>query len=315
MTKTIQEERLRWVLPIAQGETRLIDSARARPYSKRSLERWLAAYKRYGEMALEPKSTEPKTQKKETPLWIKEKVIEVRKKTKKCALKIHWQLEKEGIKINARTIGKILKKEGLTRKYRVKRIKYKYIKAERKPGELVEIDVKYVPGTIEKKAYFQYTAIDTASRWRHLEIFDDQSSYHSIEFLKIVMTRFKYKIQAIKTDNHSTFTNIYVGTNQRSDMTVRTLHPLDVFCTQNNMIHYLIDRGKPNQNGTVERSHREDEEKFYQQNKFKNLSDLQEKLRLWNDYYNNLEHCGLDGKTPNEFLADYQLIKPPNVCA
>jgi len=32
-------------------------------------------------------------------------------------------------------------------------------------------------------------------------------------------------------------------------------------------------------------------------------------------YYNDLEHCGLTGKTPNEFLADYQLINPPNVLA
>ena len=30
-------------------------------------------------------------------------------------------------------------------------------------------------------------------------------------------------------------------------------------------------------------------------------------------YYNNLEHCGLEGKSPNEFLVDYQLTNPPNV--
>ncbi|MCB9805970.1 transposase [Candidatus Nomurabacteria bacterium] len=64
----------------------------------------------------------------------------------------------------------------------------------------------------------------------------------------------------------------------------------------------LIDCGKPAQNGTIERSHREDEEKFYQKNKFKSLKDLERKIRAWNDYYNNLEHCGLDGKTPNEVL-------------
>ena len=39
------------------------------------------------------------------------------------------------------------------------------------------------------------------------------------------------------------------------------------------------------------------------------------KLKVWNTYYNNLEHCGLGGKTPNEFLEDYKLIKPPNVLA
>lgn len=315
MSKTIKEERLRWVKPISRNEVRLVDVAKICPYSKRSLERWLSKYKRNGEATLEPKSTEPKRYRVETAIRVKERVLEIRHKTKKCALKIHWQLKKEGILIHQRTIGKILKKEKLTRKYRVKKIKYKYIKAERRPGELVEIDVKYVPGTIENREYFQYTAIDAASRWRHLEVFEEQSSFHSIKFLKIIMQRFGRKIQAIKTDNHSTFTNLYTGTNQRSDMTVKTLHPLDVFCAQHNVIHYLIDRGKPAQNGTVERSHREDEEKFYQQNKFKTLKDLQIKLKIWNDYYNNLEHCGLNGKTPNEFLANYKLINPPNVCA
>lgn len=188
------------------------------------------------------------------------------------------------------------------RTYRKKKIKYKYIKAERQPGELLEIDVKYVPGSIKGRKYYQYTCIDTASRWRHLEIFDEQSTFHSIKFLKIVIKKFPYKIQAIKTDNHSTFTNYYLGTGKRSDMTVKTIHGLDRFCATQDIVHYLIDPGKPTQNGTVERSHREDNEKFYNKNKFTTPQQLKTKLRAWNEYYNNLEHCGLDGKTPNEVL-------------
>ena len=230
-------------------------------------------------------------------------------------MKIHWQLEKEGIFIHERTVGKILKKEGLVRKYRVRKIKYKYIKAERKAGELVEIDVKYVPGRIVGKRYYQYTAVDTASRWRHLAVYDEQTNFHSILFLKEVIKIFPYKIQAIKTDNGAIFTNYYTSMTKRSDMTVKTIHALDIFCKENNIIHYLIDPGKPAQNGTVERSHREDQQKFYEQNKFKSFKDLQIKLKRWNMYYNDLEHCGLNGKTPNEYLANYKLIKPPYVCA
>ncbi len=315
MVKTIKEEKLRWILPIVNKETKLVAVAKVCPHSKRSLERWVALYKSKGEVGLEPKSTEPKTQPNETPIRIKERVIEVRKKTKKCALKIHWQLAKEGIEIHERTIGKILKKESLVRKYHIRKIKYKYIRAQRQPGELMEIDVKYVPGRIANKRYYQYTAIDTASRWRHLAIYDQQTNHHSVLFLKDVIRRFKYKIQAIKTDNGQIFTNYYLGTTKRSDMTVKTLHALDLFCKENNIIHYLIDPGKPAQNGTVERSHREDQEKFYDRHKFKNICHLQRELRVWNTYYNNLEHCGLNGQTPNEFLDNYKLIKPPNVWA
>lgn len=314
MAKTIKEERLRWVIPIVKDEVRLVDVAKVCPHSKRSLERWLQAFREGGEDALEPRSTEPKTQPNETPIWLKEKIVSVRKKTKKCALKIHWQLKKEDVLVPARTIGKILKREGLVRKYRVKKIKYKYIRAKRQPGELLEIDVKHVPGTIAGRPYFQYTAIDTASRWRYLGAYDQETTDHTIKFLEEVMRVFSHRIRAVKTDNHSTFTNYYTGTNKRSDMTMKTVHALDIFCAQNGIIHYLIDPGTPSQNGTVERSHREDQEKFYEQNTFKDFPDLQKKMRKWNTYYNNLEHCGLGGESPNEFLANYSKTNPPNVC-
>ena len=314
MAKTVKEERLRWVLPIASGEVKLVDAAKLCPHGKRSLERWLAVYKKFGEAGLEPKSTEPKRYRIETPIRIKERVVDLRKETKLCALKLKWKLEKEGVEIHERTIGKILKKENLVRKYRVKKIQYKYIKTERKPGELVEIDVKYVPGRVANKRYFQYTAIDTASRWRHLEVYEEQSNFHSVTFLEKVIAKFKHKIQAVKTDNGMIFTNRYLGSYKRSDLSSRTLHAFDQACGKHNITHFLIDPGKPAQNGAVERSHREDQEKFYEQNRFKNFSDLQDKLKKWNMYYNNLEHCGLGGKTPNEFLANYELTNPPYVC-
>lgn len=302
MAETIQEERWRWLKPIITKEMTLVDVAKICPHSERSLKRWKKAYETYGMEGLIPKSTEPKVSPKETPIRIKEEVITLRKQTKLCALKLHWRLKKQGLVIPPRTIGKILKDEGLVRKYRVKKTTYKYLRAERQPGELVEIDVKYVPGMIAGQRYYQYTAIDTASRWRYLRVFEEQTTYHSILFLEDVIARFPHPITGVKTDNGSIFTNYYVGTNKRSDLTVKTIHALDLFCREHGIVHYLIDPGKPAQNGTVERSHREDQEKFYEQNRFRSVSDLKKKIRTWNEYYNNLEHCGLNGKTPNEVL-------------
>ncbi|MDD5013172.1 MAG: DDE-type integrase/transposase/recombinase [Candidatus Pacebacteria bacterium] len=243
MAKNIKEERLRWISPVIKKELKIVDLLKVCPYSESSIKRWLKAFKERGTEGLEPKSTRSKSCPNETPIRIKERVIELRKEIKLCTQKLHWKLLKQDLNISLSTIGKILKDEGMVRKYRVKRIKYKYIRAERKPGELVEIDVKYVPGTLNNMEYFQYTAIDTASRWRYLRIFDEQSAFHSVEFLKDVIDRFGYEITGIKTDNHSTFTNYYVGTNKRSDMTVKTMHPLDVFCSENRIVHYLVDPG------------------------------------------------------------------------
>ena len=82
MAKTIKEERLRWVLPIIQKEIRLVDAAKVCPYGKRSLERWVAADKQNGEDRLEPRSTARKTQQSETPIWIRERIINCGKKLK-----------------------------------------------------------------------------------------------------------------------------------------------------------------------------------------------------------------------------------------
>ncbi|MBU0613287.1 DDE-type integrase/transposase/recombinase [Patescibacteria group bacterium] len=302
MPKTIKEERLRWIIPIYNKEMKLKEIAKVCPHSQRSLERWVSAYRKYGEAGLEPKSTRPRTNPKETPIRIKEKVIELRKETKRCALKLKWQLGKEGIIIHRNTIQKIIKKEGLVRKYRIRKLKYKYIKVPLGKGELVEIDVKYVPDFVKNKQYYQFTAIDCASRWRYLKIYNSYSNSDSIDFLQELTKIAPFRIRAIKTDNGSNFTNRYTGYLKSSDPINPRLHDLDILCQKLNIIHYLIDPGKPAQNGKVERSHRSDQETFYDRNTFKTLKELEAKIRIWNKEYNNLEHCGLNGKTPNEML-------------
>ena len=296
------EERLRWVLPIVNKQIKLVDAVKVFPSGQRTLERWVAAYKKHGETGLNPKSTKPKTQPNETPIRIKERIIELRKQTKLCAKKLNYKLKKEGILINDRTIGKIIKTEGLVRKYRTRKLKWKDIKVPLAKGDLVEIDIKYVPDLISQKQYCQYTAIDCASRWRHLEIYDCAGNSETISFVNRVLEIAPFRIRAIKTDNGSCFSNRYTGYQKSADPIKPKLHDLDLLCQQHNIIHYLIDPGKPAQNGKVERSHRTDQEMFYDRRKFKTILGLKRAIKQWNMSYNNLEHCALEGRTPNEIL-------------
>jgi len=302
MPKSTKEEKYRWIKPILGKEIAIKNMAKVCPFSERSIKYWLKNYREKGMCGLENKSTKPKSNPKETPIRIKERVIELRKETKKCAQKLKWHMERENIFLHKNTVHKIIKREGLVRKYRVRKIKYKYIKTELKPGELVEIDVKYVPKDVNNSRYYQYTAIDCASRWRYLKIYGGQMNITSLMFLREIMKKAPFEIKAIKTDNHSTFTNRYTGYLKSSDPFNPRLHPLDELCKEFNIDHYLIDPGKPAQNGKVERSHRSDQESFYDRISFKTFNDLQYKIKLWNMYYNDLEHCGLNGLSPNQFL-------------
>ncbi len=302
MPNNIKEERLRWILPIIEGQIKIADAARMCKYGKRSLERWISNYRKYGDQGLEPKSTRPKTNPKETPIRIKERIIELRKEKKQCALKMMWNLQDEGINVHYQTIQKIIKKEGLIRKYRTRKIHYNYVRIPLKRGELVEIDIKFVPDRINGERYYQFTAIDCASRWRYMQAYEAADNANTILFLKDLLSIADFKILAVKTDNGTCFTNRYTGYNKSTDPLNPRLHAFDLLCDELGMPHYLIDPGKPQQNSFVERSHRTDQEKFYDESQFKSFEDLKYKLRLWNMYYNDTKHCGLNGKTPNEML-------------
>lgn len=302
MAKTIKEERLRWILPIANKQLRLADALKICPYGQRTLERWLANYRKDGESGLEQKSTRPKTNPKETPVRIKERIIELRKEKKQCSLKLMWNLAEEGINIHYQTIQKIIKAENLTRRYRTRKIKCNYVRIPLAKGELVEVDVKYVPDEIRGRRYYQFTAIDCATRWRYLQAYENADNASAVTFLKELMRFADFQIKAIKTDNGSCFTNRYTGYNKSTDPLNPKLHAFDILCRELGMPHYLIDPGKPQQNAFVERSQREDQEKFYEQIRLKSFQDLKYKLRLWNMEYNDTKHCGLNGKTPNQML-------------
>lgn len=308
MPKSTSEEKYRWIKPILDKEISIKQLAKVCPFSERTIKYWLARYRELGMNGLNNLSTRPKSQPNETPIRIKERIIEMRHENKLCAQKLWYKLRKENVDINVRTIGKIIKSEGLVRKYRIRKLQYKYIKPTLTPGDLIEIDIKYVPGRIRGKRYYQYTAIDCASRWRHLRIYDNMANSYSISFLEDVIKVAPFKIRAIKTDNGSCFTNRYIGYLKSADPANPRIHSLDEYCAKLDIPHYLIDPGKPAQNGRVERSHRTDQEMFYDRNEFKTVLGLKKKIRQWNFYYNNLEHCALDGLTPNEALARVQYV-------
>jgi len=310
MPKSTKEEKYRWIKPILDKEITIKQMAAVCPFSERALKYWLSNFRADGLTGLENRSTRPKSQPNETPIRIKERIIELRLDTRLCAKKLNYKLKKEDIKIDTRTIGKIIKTEGLVKRYRIRKLKYKYIKVALANGDLVEVDIKYVPKRLKNKRFYQFTAIDCASRWRYMSVYDNMGNSEAIDFLNKVIKIAPFKIRSIKTDNGSCFTNRYIGYLKSNDPLNPKLHALDLFCMKNNIIHYLIDPGKPAQNGHVERSHRTDQEMFYDRKKFKTILGLKRALKQWNINYNNLEHCALDGLTPNEALARVQ-----NVCA
>jgi transposase InsO family protein len=69
--------------------------------------------------------------------------------------------------------------------------------------------------------------------------------------------------------------------------------------------HAYIERGTPQLNGKVERSHRSDQQEFYQLLSYKGDFDLEAKLDEWERFYNFARpHGAHNGQTPYEALRD-----------
>lgn len=75
---------------------------------------------------------------------------------------------------------------------------------------------------------------------------------------------------------------------------------------QNKGIRYKKIRPySPWQNGKVERSHREDTEKFYNKRVFKSYEDMMRQHKRYMSRWNNIAKQVLGFKTPNQILACY----------
>jgi len=162
-------------------------------------------------------------------------------------------------------------------------------------GEKWQMDVKYVPTVCyagkDRQKYFQYTVIDEASRKRFIYPYEEQSSYSTIDFLKRAITYFGYAPDVLQTDNGGEFRHIS-KTNR--------VHPLDVFCEEYGIIHKLIRPRTPWHNGKVERSHRNDQERFYNHLSFYSYRDLQKQMERYLRRSNNIPMAVLGWKSPNQ---------------
>ena len=69
--------------------------------------------------------------------------------------------------------------------------------------------------------------------------------------------------------------------------------------------HVYIKPRTPQLNGKVERSHRPDQEEFYQLLTYVDDVDLEKKLAEWEHFYNfGRPHGAFNGKTPYEALRE-----------
>jgi transposase InsO family protein len=178
---------------------------------------------------------------------------------------------------------------------------YKKIQATH-PGERVQIDVKYVPNECigfasSHSRYYQITAIDEYSRKRYMDLVNENSTFTTSRFLDELEDDLGFKVKLVQTDNGREFVNDPEQTTKKSRFE-KGLKKLKIE-------HKRTRPYSPWQNGIVERSHRIDNELFYNKRRFSSYKQMEKAFRRYSNRYNNIARKVLNFKTPNEVVEEY----------
>ena len=266
--------------------------------SKRSLMRWNKKFDGTKESLIDkshrPLSPHPNAHTEQELKWI-ENYLRRNPHISMCELYGKLRVEK-GYSRNASSLFRVLRKMGIyVNKEKKERYTPKKYDTPSNIGIKWQMDVKYVPKYCysgnDGQKFYQYTIIDEASRERFIYPYQEQSSYSTIDFVKRAIVYFGYQPKIIQTDNGQEFTYT-----MKTDRT----HPLDTLLNQLNITHQLIRPRTPRHNGKVERSHRNDQNRFYNFLSFYSYDDFKKQTKSYLKRSNNIPMQVLGWLSPLE---------------
>jgi transposase InsO family protein len=253
---------------------------------------WRKAFRQQGVAGLIPKKPIAGHHPRALSQEAVERILDLRKTYCLGPQRIAWYLERyHSIKVSCASVYRTLVRQGLRRLPRNvgRRAVHTHRYAKEVPGHHVQADVKILSlkrPDGHRVRRFQYTAIDDATRVRALKIYTRHNQTNAIAFIDYAIEKFPFRIHTIRTDRGHEFQAQFHW--HVEDKGIR---------------HIYIKPRTPELNGKVERSHRSDQEEFYQLLTYKDDVDLNKKLVEWERFYNyDRPHGAFKGKTPYEVL-------------
>jgi transposase InsO family protein len=281
-----------FVVQFASGARNKSKECREFGVPRSSFYRWKRAFEKEGIEELIRKKPIAKRHPRQLASEVVEKILHLRRVYHLGPQRITWYLERyHGVETSCSSVYRTLVRNGLGRLPRNvgRRAIHTRRYAKQVPGHQIQVDVKFLTLNAANRRgvrRFQYTAIDDATRVRALKIYKRHNQKNAIDFIDYVIEKFPFRIHTVRTDRGHEFQAHFHW--HVEDKGIR---------------HVYIKPRSPQLNGKVERSHRSDQEEFYQLLTYTDDLDLNKKLAQWENFYNyNRPHGAFNGKTPYEAL-------------
>jgi transposase InsO family protein len=270
--------------------------------SRAGFYRWKRRYDEHGEDGLKLRKPIAKDHPRRIPETTVQKVLELRRSYHLGPQRIVWYMDRyHDTSISFSSVYRILVRNGVNRlpKHVGRRALHTRRYAKKVPGHHVQMDVKVLSLTTDegkRVRRYQFTAIDDATRIRALQTCHRHSQANAIRFFDYMLEKFPFRIHTVRTDRGHEWQALFHW--HVEDQGIR---------------HVYIKPRSPQLNGKVERSHRTDQEEFYQLLTYSDDVDLSQKLAAWEDFYNlHRPHGAHGGQTPYEALKRL-LVQPESV--
>lgn len=280
--------------------------------SRRWLYYWLRRYSPADVHWADTHSRAPHRYPRKTSLAIEELVCEIRRRlvaqkyAQRGAIAIQWELRRLDITAipNVWTINRILRRHGLSAKprYKPRGTLYPSLRANA-PNIVHQLDLvgpRYLHGGVR---FYGLQLMDAYTNAVALEIIDGKRDTAIVQGLLHAWRRLGLP-RYLQLDNELSF--------RGSNRYPRSLGLLLRLCLQLGVEAVFIPEAEPWRNGIVERFNNVYDKLFLRQHQFRNLDDLQRRLREFEHFHNhNHRYAKLHQRTPSAVHRG-QLRKPPS---
>jgi len=256
------------------------------------LSRWWARYGEGNQGALQPLSRRPLHSPTRLAEAAEREILRWRRRGWGAA-RIAAQLH-----LGQGTVQRVLERAGENRLPRPQRAPVRRYEKQR-PGELLHLDIKFLPALRNARYDFEFAAVDDYSREAVAWITTEQTSTHATQFLERVVRTLPYRIEAVMTDNGLAFSMKHAFHSDR-------LTRFQQACRSLGIEHKLLRPYAPECNGKVERFFRTVDDEclniqplFTPKTRARALSEF-----VW--FYNHQRpHLSLGGKTPFQRRVEF----------
>ena len=274
-----------------------------------TVRKWLRRYEALGISGLEEESRRPH---KCNSLSEADKALIIKTKKELLPLGARRLKEIRCLPYSVKSIGKVLKQAGLTKRRRKKsktKNNLRSVKAEWNLFQKIQIDTKYLCDIPEYWSYikalgfpkYQYTAREVTSGLLFISFAHELSISNSISFIEHLAAHLKangadLSKTEIQTDNGSEFIGSW-NAKKKSDFTLKVE---ELFCE-----HITIKPKAHTWQADVETAHNLIEVEFYEIEKFKNMGHLMSKMATYILWFNFLrKNSYKENKTPLQLAVE-----------